>query len=302
MYNEVISLNQIVRFFKRNLLMLLSITGLFAIFSVVWVTSLEDQFTAEVSLTPNDSQGENMLSGLSSQLGGLAGLAGMNIGSGATNSADVALETLSSRNFIQAYITKNNLLPFLLAGKSWSPESKAIVYDSSVFDYENSTWVRVPPKGKDVIPSAWEGYDSFMNMLNVESTPQSGIVKISFESISPEVSLMVVNSLVTELNLLMRRTAIEESKRSIEYLENQIAGTSVAEVRAALSRLIEEQTKTLMLAQVREDYSFKVVAAPVYPEDKSNPKRAFLCIIITFLGGVLGVLVALVREAIKADS
>ena len=51
-----------------------------------------------------------------------------------------------------------------------------------------------------------------------------------------------------------------------------------------------------MLAQVRPEYVFKTIDPAVVPEEKSEPKRALICVLGTLLGGMLSVLIVLVRH------
>ena len=60
--------------------------------------------------------------------------------------------------------------------------------------------------------------------------------------------------------------------------------------------LIQSQTETVMLAQVRPEYVFKTIDPAVVPELKSKPKRALICVLGTLLGGMLSVLIVLVRH------
>ena len=43
-----------------------------------------------------------------------------------------------------------------------------------------------------------------------------------------------------------------------------------------------------MLANVREEYVLKVLDPPVVPEEKSEPKRAIIVLLISIFGGFLG--------------
>ena len=51
-----------------------------------------------------------------------------------------------------------------------------------------------------------------------------------------------------------------------------------------------------MLANVSKDYVFDVIDPPVAPELKSKPPRALICVLGTLLGGMLGVVVVLIRH------
>jgi len=67
------------------------------------------------------------------------------------------------------------------------------------------------------------------------------------------------------------------------------------------TQLIEEQTKTIMLANVSKDYVFDIIDPPVVPERKSKPSRALICVLGTLLGGMLGVVLVLVRHYARTE-
>jgi uncharacterized protein involved in exopolysaccharide biosynthesis len=60
-------------------------------------------------------------------------------------------------------------------------------------------------------------------------------------------------------------------------------------------QMIEEQLKNKMLAEVQDEFVFKVIDPAVIPEEKAGPKRALICLLATMLGGMLGVLIVLIR-------
>ncbi|TON86113.1 LPS O-antigen length regulator, partial [Vibrio parahaemolyticus] len=74
---------------------------------------------------------------------------------------------------------------------------------------------------------------------------------------------------------------------------------SVADMQSTFYKLIEEQTKSLMLAEVQEEFVFKVVDPAVIPELKDEPKRALICVLGTLLGGMLGILSIFIRFALQ---
>ncbi|WP_306462760.1 GNVR domain-containing protein, partial [Klebsiella pneumoniae] len=70
-------------------------------------------------------------------------------------------------------------------------------------------------------------------------------------------------------------------------------------IRTVLYKLIEEQAKTIMFAEVRDEYVFKTIDPALAPEEKAKPKRALICVLGTLLGGMLGVAIVLVRFAFR---
>ena len=66
--------------------------------------------------------------------------------------------------------------------------------------------------------------------------------------------------------------------------------------------IIEEQLKSKMLAEASPNYVFTEVSPSMVPEEKSQPKRALICILGVLLGGMLSVLLVLVLHyARKSD-
>lgn len=66
-------------------------------------------------------------------------------------------------------------------------------------------------------------------------------------------------------------------------------------------KLIEDQTKSLMLVEAQEEFVFKVIDPAIVPELKCSPKRALICVLGTLLGGMLGVAIVLVRFAFRKE-
>jgi LPS O-antigen subunit length determinant protein (WzzB/FepE family) len=95
---------------------------------------------------------------------------------------------------------------------------------------------------------------------------------------------------------------MEKVTNNINYLQAQIENTSIAEMREVFYTIIAEQTKNKMLAEASPEYAFVAVSPSMVPEEKSQPERAFICIIGTLLGGILSVLLVLVMHyARKSD-
>ena len=87
-----------------------------------------------------------------------------------------------------------------------------------------------------------------------------------------------------------------EAEKSIEYLREQVTNTSLADLQAVFFDLIQSQTETVMLAEVRQEYVFKTIDPAVAPEEKSKPNRLLICIFGSLLGVIIGVVVLLIRH------
>ena len=273
------------------------ITAVFAIASVIIALMLPNIYRSEALLAPAaESQGGG-LSALAGQFGGLASIAGINLSDGATDLTAVALEVLRSRRFVKSFINKHQLLMPLMAADGWDTVNDTLKIDNDIYDIENKKWVRsvsAPLKPK---PSDIEAYEFFMeDVLSVSQDKKSSLVTIAIEFYSPSLAKQWVDWLVTDLNDYMRTKDLNNAERTISYLNEQLNRTSIANMQTIFFQLIEEQTKTIMLANVRQDYVLEVIDPAVVPEKEANPKRAMICVLITLLGGFISVIVVFVRE------
>jgi LPS O-antigen subunit length determinant protein (WzzB/FepE family) len=87
----------------------------------------------------------------------------------------------------------------------------------------------------------------------------------------------------------------QEAEKSITYLQSQIGKTTIFEHKTLLFQLIEAHNKTLMFAEVRDEYVFKTIDTALVPELKAKPKRALIVVLAGLLGGILSVLIVLIR-------
>jgi LPS O-antigen subunit length determinant protein (WzzB/FepE family) len=156
--------------------------------------------------------------------------------------------------------------------------------------------VRDIPAGKALVPSGWELYEKFSEMFSVSEDKKTGMISVSVEYFSPQLAKEWVDRLVIGINQHMQSHKLEKVNINIQYLEAQIEKTSIAEMREVFYTIIEEQIKSKMLAEASPEYAFVTVSPAMVPEEKSQPKRALICILGTLLGGMLSVLWVLVMH------
>ncbi len=223
-------------------------------------------------------------------------------GGGGSDKTALALEVLKSRDFVGRFIEKYDLFVPLMAAEGWSRGDNRLKINPEVYDVENKTWVRVVKAPFQPKPSVLETYEEFKKLFNVSQDKSTSMVTLSVEHFSPFLAQKWVSILVKEINEEMRRRELEEAERSINYLTNQINKTDIADVRTMLFSLVEEQTKTVMLANVRSEYVFKTLDPAVVAELKSGPKRALICILAVLLGGMVSIVWVLIRHFVKKSN
>ena len=301
-YDDEIDLRELFGVLWAGSRKIIAITAVFAFVSVIYALSLSDQYKATVLLAPAQSDGAD-LSGALGQLGGLASLAGVDIGSGDSSEAQMAQEIMKSWSFIDVFIAENNISVEVYAAEGWSRGSNELQIDDDIYDAETKTWlVENDNTGEVGPPSSWVLFQAFSERLVVSENKKSGLVSVSIEYYSPQIAKQWLDMYVAAINAHMQQRQMEKVTNNINYLQAQIENTSIAEMREVFYTIIAEQTKNKMLSEASPEYAFVAVSPSMVPEEKSQPERAFICIIGTLLGGILSVLLVLVMHyARKSD-
>ncbi|MBG0757321.1 GNVR domain-containing protein [Vibrio cidicii] len=261
--------------------------------SIVISLQLANIYKAQVVVIPSASDSGGSLNGMAAQLGGLASLTGISLNSESISAKNLSLATLKSRKFLIDFVHKYNLSVPLIAAESWNKEQNELVIDSDIYNQSTDTWLIERRPETQGIPSDWELYKAITKILEIEEDKKSGVVAISISHYSPILAKKWVDSLISELNEWMRTEKVKELEKNIAFMEQKIGTTTIAEMQKIFYQLIEEQTKTLMLASVNNEYAFKVVDPAVVPEEKDQPKRSIIVALSFMLSFLLSTMLTL---------
>lgn len=289
--SEEVDLRLMFLALKKGWYLIAICTVIFSLGSIWYSLSLPNIYRSEALLAPVS---ENSGMKIPAQLGGLASLAGINIGGmGGVDKTGLAIEILKSREFLSRFIEKHDLLIPLMASKGWRQTDDSYILDEEIYDTLSKQWVRVVKAPLIAKPSLLEAQESLGKLISVSVDKNTSMVKLGVEHYSPNLAKQIVDNLISDINSDMRERDIVEAKRSIIFLSEQLNSTSISDIRTMLYSLIEEQTKTLMLADARTSYVFKTIDSAVVPQKKHKPSRAllvFVCSILgVFVGGVISV-------------
>ena len=270
---------------------------LFSVVSAIFYSkTLPNKFTSEAIIVPAQSNSDNKLSGLMGQFGGIAGLAGIDLGGGAGDKTQLLLETLGSYQFITHFVSKYELKVPLFAGTDFNFGNNSWNLDPDVYDYKNSLWVREAPEPFIAEPSDWEVYKRFKNeVLSMNNDKKAGVIRISIKLRSAHAAKKWVDLLVDELNSWLREKSINEKQKTIDYLLAQVSNTNVAEMQKIFYSLIEKEQMELMLAQTKYEYALSFIDHGVLSPIKSEPNR----VIIVMFGFISGLFLSVFLVLIK---
>jgi uncharacterized protein involved in exopolysaccharide biosynthesis len=252
-------LMSLIRLIWRYKVLIAASSLLFGVAAAVAGLMAKEIFRADIVVTEADHEGLGGTANLLGQIGGLASLAGVNIGEGSKNREAKAV--LRSHRLAEEFIRRYQLLPILFPH---------------------------PSPGKPA--TLWYGVRRFKKtMLNIREDTRTEMTTITLSAGNPKDAARYANGYVALANELMRSRAIDEATRNVKYLERQIEQTSVVELQRLMYKLVENETKTLMLANARPEYAFTTVDPAVPPELRSSPQRTLMVLFGLVLGFTIGV-------------
>lgn len=263
--------------------LIIAITATAAVVSVIVALLLTEIYRAEVVLAPADS--EQNAGGMAAQFGGAAALLGVNLDGGSGDNVSTALAILESRQFIGRFIDQNELLVPLFAS-SWDKRNQQSVLDESVYNPATAEWLL-----RTGMPTSHDAYREFSDILSVTGPDRdTGIVNVAINWHNPQEAAEWTNKLVAALNQEVRERDVREANSAIAYLRQQLEQTQLVDMQRVFYQLIESQTRITMLADVREEYVFRVIDPAVAPDRKSAPRRALIAVVGTMAGAMLALM------------
>ena len=96
-------------------------------------------------------------------------------------------------------------------------------------------------------------------------------------------------------NDYLKESAILEAKKNIRFLNNELSNAKVVQMRQLLNEMIARETQTIMIANTRDDFAFRIIDPALVPDKKIRPQRS----LIVILGAIIGLIIASVLSYIR---
>jgi uncharacterized protein involved in exopolysaccharide biosynthesis len=269
-----VSFADLVSVVRRRWRVYLSVVLVAALIGLALTFVLPRRYEAELVALPRGSDRSALLSSLG-QLGGLAAIAGL--AGGESGQRAEAVQMLQSQILARDFIRENNLRP--------------VLYPTD-WDESRQAW-----KGREkTLNDAVELFDH--RVRNVIEDRRTGLVTLRITWREPVQAAAWANELVRRANDELRRRAVARAQGAIDYLKREARAAETVEVQQSLYRLMEDQYKTLLLANVSADYAFSVIDPAVAADPKHYvfPRRG----LFTFGGFFFGLVLALVFAFLEA--
>ena len=186
-----------------------------------------------------------------------------------SNMSEIA-NLLKSNILREKVLTKYNLFPVLFSDK--------------------------PVKWKSEVEKMWTGIRFLERAVKVNPVQKDNMIQITADFKDPKVAKDLVNYVLVELIEYMSSEAKRVAETNKKYLESQLEKTADPFIKTKVYSLIAQQIETSMMAEVKENFAFKIIDPPRVPDKKIKPKRTQMALIAFTVSLFLGIFVAFGKE------
>jgi uncharacterized protein involved in exopolysaccharide biosynthesis len=213
---------------------------------------------------------------------------------------------LTSNILREKVIQKYNLLPVLFH-EDWDEEKKMWKKEEGIFPWLRKLLRSITPENtkggkrkEGTGPEISDGVRKLKEIVRVKNNlKKENTITITVRYHDPEMAAKIVDYFLA--TLLDRMTS--ETKRvalvNMKYLEEQVVKYPDPFIKQKIFSLILEQVETSMMAEVKENFAFKVVDPPREPDRKVWPIRG-LIVMLSFVASLfIGILAVFSKEYFK---
>lgn len=247
--------------------------------TVIIVLEMDNIYTSAALLKP--SQNGTKDSSVLASIGGIASLAGVNIGStGNVKTSDVLSSIMSDKAFLADVAKKHHF------------ESKLLP------DYEKE---KNEPEVKDNLDYLLS--KSILSGLVFGENVKTSVVTLAFYSKDRVFADEFVKTIMRELSDRYMKMDITGIDKQIKYYNSEIDRTSDITLKNSLADVVSGLIQKKVVARSSEYYGFDVIVQPsvASSRDKVRPKRTVI-VLISFITSLLAaVFVAIAKDKFDRD-
>lgn len=234
--------------------------------AILYLAVASTYYQVQIVVFPASDQSGSLASP-ASRLGSLGSLVGL------SNSMDkeflVNLSYLKSRTFTVGFLESEGLVK-VLAPDNWDALQKK--------------WNPSLPNAE--LRADEDSFSIFNRLRTVSLDQDSQIITISLTWKNAFTGAHILNTMIDKVNEDLRQRKIKETANSIKYLRAEMVKNNLAETRQVFSQLLETQIQSMMIANSRKEYAFRVIDPAVPTMTVAHPKKVTV-IVMAILAGLL---------------
>jgi|TARA_R100000501_G_scaffold18326_1_gene37706 LPS O-antigen subunit length determinant protein (WzzB/FepE family) len=222
----------------------------------------------------------------------LASSVGIDIGgSGSLTYFSLFMETLQSYELAESLAQNENLLPALYPAL-WDKKQKTW-RDADTVRSKPARWVRAllnRPTTPD--PNTADLHQYLRQRLTIDDPP-TPFKTIGFENQDPEFARVFLQSVYRTADDMVRARVRQRASVEVRFLESLVAESRVVEHRRALSDLLAQKQRTLMMSNMNLPFSAQLMQPPIPGNTPASPRPLLVLTMSIFFGLVAGLFLVL---------
>lgn len=255
--------------------------------AVIYLHNATYRYSVELRVTPTQQD----MSSLANRFGGLAAVAGINLGADkAVSPFDLYLEAMYS-NEVAERLSRD---PAMLRGafpREWdATHGRWVEPDSLIRPLVQGAEEVL---GAPVVPWSPPNSRRFAEFLRKEvfvvRDNKRAIVTISTLQEDTGFGRALLVQLDAAVDQMVRRRALDRANAYVGYLSLKLSQVTLAEHREALAQALAEQERVRMMSSSRVAYAASPLGAPVVSLEPVKPKPIVILIMGFMAGAALGI-------------
>lgn len=269
-----------------------ALAGLFL--ASLYLSAATYKHTAELQVSAVQQQGSGMLS----RLGGLAGVAGLDLKKSARAIPfDFYLEAVFSAEIARVLSEDDKIMRGAFRKEwrdgRWQPPEGGGLARS----VKQLLGIRVAPWTK---PDARRLGDWIEKQVNVSQSNNKVLVAISLEDEDPEFAAYFLNRLHETTDRVIRAKTLDRTSGTIAYLSRKLGEVTLAEHRTALADALGEEERERMMAAVNTSFAAERFGEIRVSTEPTSPKALVVIGIGLIAGTLTGILGALAYHLLRS--
>lgn len=265
---------------------------------------LPNLYTPKALMLINNTSSSGSLSSLigSSGLSSLAGLMGVNLGSGQTYS-ELAKYLVSTNTILDSVVDRFDLMERYKIKREFRANSRKKLKENLKADYDTASGVFVinftdydPAFAQQVVNYCVDFLENWFKVLGLDKNiMQKTNLEQNIENTFNEIRRLEAEGHELERSVSSVYNAAERPSIVLETRRIQLELSAQQEIY----RQLKVQLELTNVAIASESPIFQILQMAEIPDQKSKPSRGMLCIIVTFAAGFFSIFLAFLLNAIS---
>ncbi len=189
-----------------------------------------------------------------------------------------------SYKFLSSFLIKHDLVDEMLAFKKFDKKNNKNILESnsSSFEVKNLLSSEDPTKGLFEVQKATKELKRILKFVPARDDPTLAMLEVTHYS--PTLSFYIATEILKNLDRDIAAIDIKSSDSQISYITSILGDYSSIETNNILARMLDREFTKKILANSSDQYAFLVLDPPVFPIEKSMPRRSAILLLSILMG------------------